>query len=163
MLTTTQSLTLKKSVKNTRWRCCKKQEFTPVTEVSKAERCGKTEIKEAHENHTKKINKQGWSAFSATHSGRKLQVVLGFRAARIWKQAHNVWRQDWLLPSWLHDNQAWVTLGGSGIKKKVHYPLVTPHTIFYCWMYSHFPLVKNRLITHNFGLDQQKVLTQRMI
>ena len=114
----------------------------PWRKYQKPERCGKTERNTGKlHTHIKKINQQVWNAFSATDSGRKLQVVLVF-VPRIWKQAHNVWREDWLLQSWLHDDQA----------------KVTPH-MFYCWMYSHFPLVQNRLITHS--LDQQKVLAQR--
>ena len=69
----------------------------------KPERRGKTE-RNTGKLHTKN-NKQVWSAFSATDSGRKRQVGLVF-VPRIWKQAHNVWRQDWLLQSWLHDDQA---------------------------------------------------------
>ena len=60
---------------------------------------GKQKETQESSTHKKKINKQVWSAFSATDSGRKLQVVLVFMP-RIWKQAHNVWRQDWLFRSW---------------------------------------------------------------
>ena len=43
-----------KSAKNTRWKCCKKQEFKPVTEVSKAREVWENRKKHRKTPHTHK-------------------------------------------------------------------------------------------------------------